>query len=261
METPPHYPYTQVRWQSTSQQLPSNILLLCTFSKVLKHIVFNRLNDFISEHETISTNQFGFKKYHSTMQQLLLFLNKVTSYIDSNARCDTIYLDFSIAFGSVPHNELLVKLRRIGVTNNVWYWLREYLYNRKQYVSINGCYSNLLPVISGVPQGSILGPLLFVLYVTDIPFNKMYSSIFLFADDTNYLQPIQSIPADMLHLQEDHDLLSSWSHDWKLHFNEIKCLLLQIHNRLSNSTAEAQPLMASITTTHYVLSMVLHTTR
>jgi len=91
-----------------------------------------------------------------------------------------------------------------------------------------------------------------VLYVNDIPFNKVYSSVFLFADDTKCLQPIQSIPADMLHLQEDLDLLSSWSHDWKLRFNEIKCLLLQIHNRLSNSKAEAQLTVASIMTRHYV---------
>ena len=79
------------------------ISLLCTVSKVLE---CNELNDFISERELISTNQFSFRKYHSTVQQLLLFLNKVTSYIDSNSRCDTIYLDFSKAFDSVPHNEL-----------------------------------------------------------------------------------------------------------------------------------------------------------
>jgi len=154
------------------------ISLLSIVSKVLERIVFNHLNDFIAEHEIISTNQFGFRRYHSTVQQLLLFLNKVTSYVDSNTRCDTIYLDFSKAFDSVSHNELLVKLWRIRVTNNVWYWLREYLYDRRQCVSTNGHYSNLLPVISGIPQGSILGPLLFVLYVSDIPFNRMYSCVF-----------------------------------------------------------------------------------
>jgi len=197
------------------------------------------------EHYFIPTYINNNNKY---VQQLLLFLNKVTSYIDSNSRCDTIYLDFSKAFDSVPHNKLLVKLWRI-VTNNVWFWLREYLYHRRQCVFINGRYSNLLPVI---PQGSILGPLLFVLYVNDIPFNRMYSCIFLFVDDTKCLQPIQSIRADMHHLQENLDLLSSWSHDWKLRFNERKCLLLQIHNRLSNSTAEAQSTVASIPTPHYV---------
>ena len=177
------------------------ISLLSIVSKVLERIVFNHLNDFIAEHEIISTNQFGFRKYHSTVQQLLLFLNKVTSYVDSNTRCDTIYLDFSKAFDSVPHNELLVKLWRIGVTNNVWYWLREYLYDRRQCVSINGRYSSLLYLSSQVyPKAAYL--VHSSLCSTLMTFNRMYSCVFLFADDTKCLQPIQSIPADMHHLQE-----------------------------------------------------------
>ena len=150
------------------------------------------------EHYFIPTYINNNNKY---VQQLLLFLNKVTSYIDSNSRCDTIYLDFSKAFDSVPHNELLVKLWRIGVTNNVWYWLREYLYDRRQCVSINGRYSSLLYLSSQVyPKAAYL--VHSSLCSTLMTFNRMYSCVFLFADDTKCLQPIQSIPADMHHLQE-----------------------------------------------------------
>ena len=211
------------------------ISLLCILSKVLERIVFNHLNKFICEYNIISDNQFGFRRCHSTVQQLLLFLSKVNDSFDNNASCDTIYLDFRKAFDSVPHNELLFKLWKIGITSNVWYWLKDYLTERNQCVSINGCSSAFLPVISGVPQGSILGPLLFVLYINDLPFHLLSSSLFLFADDTKCHKQILT-PADIHLLQQDLELLSTWSGDWKLSFNEYKCLLLRFNAKYGIST-------------------------
>ena len=135
------------------------ISLLCVISKVLECIVYDHLNKFILTNNILADSQFGFHHQHSTTQQLLLFLNKVHYCLNSNASCDVTYLDFHKAFDSVSHNELLIKLWNIGITGNLWLWIKEYLSDRHQRLCIDGCYSSSLPVISGVPQGSILGPL------------------------------------------------------------------------------------------------------
>ena len=113
----------------------------------------------------------------SSLQQLLLYFDNLCS---SKKQTDCIYLDFSKAFDSIPHNELLMKLWSVGITDKLWTWFQSYLSNRRQFVSINNCSSDPLPVKSGVPQGSILGPLLFVIYINDLSSSIMYSK---FADD------------------------------------------------------------------------------
>ena len=222
------------------------ISLLCIISKVLERLVYDHLNKFITKNCIISCSQFGFRKSHSTNQQLLLFLHKVHQSLNCNSNCDVIYLDFRKAFDSVPHNELLIKLWSIGITGNCWYWIKEYLHvsHRTQQVCINGCYSSSLPVISGVPQGSILGPLLFLLYVNDLPIEVSHSTPYLFADDTKCLKAISS-DLDSLQLQQDLNSLSAWSTDWKLSFNELKCILLSFQS--SNTSA----LTPTTTTTSY----------
>ena len=123
-----------------------------------------------------------------------------------------------------PHQELLLKLWKVGIVGR---WFREYLSNRLQHVCINNSKSSTLPVISGVPQGSLLGPLLFLIYINDLSPSLKHSSTFLFADDTKCLRPIHS-PHDCILLQSDLDALSTWSTNWKLKFNESKCSLLSI---------------------------------
>ena len=210
------------------------ISLLCIISKVLECIVYDHLNKFIVSKSVISGQQFGFRRHHSATQQLLLFLNTIHDFFNKKdiSSCDAIYLDFSKAFDSVPHNELLLKLWNTGITGNCWLWIRNYLTNRSQCVSINNNFSSALPVISGVPQGSILGPLLFLLYINDIPSHTLYTSTFLFADDSKCLKPIHT-PADHLLLQQDLLLLSIWSSVWKLRFNVtvLKCVLLSFTSK------------------------------
>ena len=174
-------------------------------------------------------SQFGFLRNHSSVQQILKFLNNIVNQIDNKCQCDVIYLDFRKAFDSVPHKQLLHKLRSIGIKGSVWKWFECYLSSRVQCVAVNDSMSDVLPVLSGVPQGSILGPLLFIIYVNDLPSVVSYSKTFIFADDTNCSKSIMS-DSDHKLLQEDLNSLSQWSREWKLLFNESKFRLLQFRS-------------------------------
>ena len=153
----------------------------------------------------------------------LFLFNHICNSFSSKSQTDVIYLDFKKAFDSVAHSELLVKLWSFGITGNLWNWFRGYLSDRHQRVSLNQCLSDSLPVISGVPQGSILGPLLFIIFVNDLPSTVTSSHIYLFADDTKCLQSVRS-SSDCHSLQRD---LQNWSKYWNLQFNERKCVLLR----------------------------------
>ena len=155
---------------------------------------------------------------------MLSFLSTIYNSLSTNSQADVIYLDFKKAFDSVPHNELLVKLWTFGIRGNLWKWFQSYLSGRSQRVLLNHTTSDPLPVLSGVPQGSILGPLLFLIFVNDIPLSIKHSNIYLYADDTKCFKHISSV-SDCSHLQEDLSLLSSWSLKWNLHFNGHKCVL------------------------------------
>ena len=146
--------------------------------------------------------------------------------IDAGIQTDFIFLDFSKAFDSVPHYILLHKLQTFGFNNTPLNWLNNYLHNRSHPVIIEGTVSPPLPVKSGVPQGSILGPLLFFLYINDIC-EVCSSSISLYADDAKLYRRITTIN-DALILQSDLDALFAWSQLWKLNFNIKKCLQLFI---------------------------------
>ena len=197
------------------------ISLLSNISKVLERIVYNKIMEVYSD--LISHRQFGFCRNKSTLQQLLLYFNDLCS---SKAQKDCIYLDFSKAFDSVPHNKLLSKLWFNGITGNLWSWFRSYLTSRYQCVSVNGCLSNVLPVKSGVPQGSILEPLLFLIYINDLSQVVVHSTIFKFADDLKCYLPIRT-HMDSTHLQHDLNLLYKWSTENLLSFKVNKCVVLQ----------------------------------
>ena len=204
------------------------ISLLCSSSLVLERLIYNKISDYVFK--LISPSQFGFRPNNSTPQQLLLFLSDIFNSFEAKRRIDAVYIDFKKAFDSVPHQELLLKLWSYGITGSLWLWFRAYLSSRLQKVTINHCSSDLLPVVSGVPQGSILGPILFLLFVNDIPDCLSTSKLLLFADDAKCFHLIKSLD-DVCLLQLDLDSLVAWSKKWKLHFNSSKCLAISFSKK------------------------------
>ena len=142
---------------------------------------------------------------------------------------DTIYFDFKKAFDSIPHAELSYRLWTIGITRPLWFWFKSYLTNRKHYVNINEHSSQSLLVSSGVPQGSIVGPLLFLVYINDLPNSIDFASVYLFADDTKFIKSILANLANTSDplLQSDIDLLVAWSKLWKLSLNTDMCAAIR----------------------------------
>ena len=128
------------------------------------------------------------------------------------------------------HNQLLVKLWNIGITGTLWKWFKSYLYNRVKCISINNCLSNCLPVLSGVPQGSILGPLLFLIYINDLSSVIYSSNMFVFAYDTKCFMKIKS-ELDIQRFQEDVSSVSHWSSNNNLAFSVPKFITLCYHNK------------------------------
>ena len=201
------------------------ISLLCSISKVLEKIVYDKIIDFVASRVNVA--QFGFLQNRSSLHQLLLFLKNIFDGFKINSQTDVIYLDFRKAFDSVAHNELLAKLWHFGITGNLWKWFRGYLSSRMQCVKLDGILSHPLPVVSGVPQGSILGPLLFLIFINDIPETVTSSDLLLFADDTKCFKTIGN-PSDCHSLQQDLQQLSDQNHLWNQHFNENKCVCIHL---------------------------------
>lgn len=172
---------------------------------------------------SISPLQYGFMKNRSSLQQLLTFYEGISdSFSAPNSQTDVVFMDFAKAFDSVLHNELMLKLRRSGVCGEIWLWFKAHLSGRLQCVTIDDSRSGLLPVLSGVPQGSILGPLLFLVYINDLPLSTTSAKLSLFADDTKGKKRIVHL-SDCVSLQNDLDSIGYWSQTWKLLFKESKC--------------------------------------
>ena len=161
------------------------ISLLSCFSKILERLMFNRIYSFISMHDILSHNQYGFRPGHSTELALIDVIDKLCTKLDNKKISVGIFLDLSKAFDTIDHYILLNKLSHYGIRGTALSWMQTYLTNRHQYTSMNGTNSDLLTLKCGVPQGSILGPLLFIIYVNDISQISYNANVTLFADDTS----------------------------------------------------------------------------
>jgi len=210
---------------STSNYRP--ISLLCIISKLLERLIYNKIINTVSN--SITPHQYGFQRGSSTLQQLIVYFHQL---ITSKEEIDVIYIDFRKAFDSVPHNDLLVKLWNMGISGTLWRWFAFYLSNRRQCVSVNNSLSRQLPVISGVPQGSILGPLLFLVFINDLP-SVITSQSLIFADDTKCFRQISTI-SDIDQLQCDLDSLLDWSLINHLAFNVSKFVFMTFHQKFNS---------------------------
>ena len=167
---------------------PSNyrpISLLSIFSKVIETLMHRRLYNFLDLCNILYPNQFGFREKHSTNHALISMTETIKSTIDNGRYGCGVFIDLQKAFDIVNHSILLKKLEHYWIRGTASKWFTSYLIDRQQYVSVNGHYSNYLNITCGVPQGSVLGPLLFLIYINDLPNSTKVLTFYLFADDTN----------------------------------------------------------------------------
>ena len=161
------------------------IATLSPLSKTSEKIVFNQLNSFLEKLNTIFKYQFSFRKGHSTEQAILEITDNLKTSIDNKLITCGLFLDFSKALDTVNHNILLSKLYKYGIRGKPLDWFTSYLLNRTQYVQIGNDKSSPLETVCGIPQGSTLGPLLFLLYINDMTNSSTKLSLLMFADDAN----------------------------------------------------------------------------
>ena len=213
-------------FKKNDKQIKSNyrpISLLCNVSKVFERLIFNVLYEYFLRHELLTPKNSGFRPNDSTINQLLKIVHDIYNGLELQKEARMVFLDVSKAFDRVWHEGLLFKLRQLGIEGTLLNFIGSYLSNRFQRVTISGQSSPLLPVEAGVPQGSILGPLLFLVYINDITDN-IVCDIKLFADDTSIIEIIYDPVVSAGRMNTDLVSISAWGKQWKMTFNAIKSL-------------------------------------
>ena len=205
------------------------VSLTCHMGKILEKIIKEDLLQYLESNKLIFETQHGFRNKKSCLTNLLEFTKFVSDKMDEGKPVDVIYLDFQKAFDKVPHARLINKLKALGIGGNVLNWIREWLKDRVQRVVINGEESDWVHVSSGVPQGSVLGPILFIIYINDIDENIL-SLILKFADDTKLVREVSTLE-ERNKMIEDLSNIFKWSENWQMHFNIEKCKVMHLGNK------------------------------
>ena len=205
------------------------VSLTSVVCKVLEHIIHRHIMNHCDQHNLLRSHQHGFRQNHSCESQLILSMEDIYRQHDKNKQVDMLILDFTKSFDTVPHQRLLMKLKHYGIDSNLHIWISSWLTERTQQVVVDGDYSSCKQVRSGVPQATVLGPLMFLLYnidiINDIGDHLNHSTIRLFADDCLLYRTISN-QDDADRLQDDLDKLQEWPETWQMNFNAKKCYLL-----------------------------------
>ena len=197
------------------------ISLLSCVGKLFESCIHKYVFNFLKENNILTSSQSGFMPNDSCVNQLLCIYNELLTSHDKGIASQAVYLDITKAFDRVWHRGLLVKLSSVGIRGRLLLWFNDYLFNRKQATVIKGYKSNLENIQAGVPQGSVLGPLLFLIYINDIV-KDIESTIKLFADDTSISLSIENPVTRSETLNRDLTRISEWGTKWKVFFNETK---------------------------------------
>ena len=205
------------------------VSLTSTCCKIMEHIVHSHLMNFLESNNILSDFQHGFRKKRSCETQLFVTVHDLAAGLDKNQQIDAILFDFSKAFDKDPQKCLATKLHHYGIRDQNLSWIKNFLADRSQQVVLDGKASAPAPVTSGVPQGTVLGPLLFLIYINDLP-SRATSSVRLSADDCLLYRVIKG-HQDTERLQVDLNQFQEWEKDWQMLFNPDKCEHIRMTNK------------------------------
>ena len=213
------------------------VSVLPSVSKVFEGIMYNRLVAYLNEYKILFSYQFGFRKQHSTYMALMTLMDKLTKCLDNDEYVIGVFLDFSKAFDTLDHTILLQKLSVYGIRGNALSWFESYLKDRRQFVTYNGVWSETKILQCGVPQSSILGPLLFLIYINDLANVCTSSFPILFADDTNLFNHGKDMFSLQATLNQELANISQWLKVNKLSLN-IKKTMYMVFTRKKTQSAD-----------------------
>ena len=221
---------------------PVSLTCISIICKLFEHIVCRHILDHVEDHKILTNLQHGFRSGRSCETQLITTTHDLlSSSFNSKSQIDVAILDFSKAFDMVPHADLLGKLEHYGIDSKILLWITNFLNNRKQRVVVDGSFSNYADVESGVPQGTVLGPLVFLLHINDLP-SCANSKVRLFADGCLLYREIKN-NQDQIGVQGGLDAVMDWGSTWGMKFNAKKCVTLcgsrVLANLCSISTVQA----------------------
>ena len=229
-------------YKKDNQHITDNyrpVSLLPIISKIFEKVVFLQIYDYFTQNDLLYKSQYGFRKLHSTELAALEFTDKIVSSLEQGKLPLAIFLDLSKAFDTIDHEILLNKLSFYGINGKALDWFRSYLQKRKQYVQYGECISSMSYIKTGVPQGSILGPLLFIIYMNDIAAVSKKFHFTLYADDTSLLEPLCTFAVDSnedyalisQNINDELKLITDWLSLNKLSLNAKKTKMMVFHHK------------------------------